>query len=227
MGETFNGHKKEGRSVLWRPERRFVTWAASKVPRRIETYHLTLATLPISLLVIVFSFLAKLHIQWLWAVSAMIALQWLTDCLDGEVGRMRDTGLVRWGYFMDHLLDYFFVASMMIGYMILLPDGSKWLFFFVFAMAAGYLVNSYLFMAAANRHRISYFGVGPTEVRALIIIVNGVLATVGRGYMAASLPYVIGVFFLGLVTVIVREQRKLWALDMQEKAERENGTVRA
>lgn len=192
-------------------------WAVTKVPKPVETYHLTLATIPICGLLVLFSFLAVDDIRWLWGMSAMIALQWLTDSLDGAVGRLRKTGLVRWGYYMDHLLDYFFLAALMVGYMILLPDKSKWVFFFVFALFAGYMVNAYLVMAATNKFRISHLGIGPTEVRLLFILINTLLIAFGKTNLVFALPYTLGAAFVGLLYVIYREQKEIWALDMGKR----------
>lgn len=221
MNEVFSGDKKVGKSVLHGIEQRFINWAVPKVPRSIETYHLTLATIPISILIIVFSFLAVNDIRWFWGVSVMIFLQWLTDSLDGAVGRARNTGLIRWGYYMDHLLDYFFLASIMIGYMILLPDKSKWLFFFVFALVAGFMVNSFLSMAATNKFRIAHLGIGPTEIRLAFIVVNTLLILFGKTNLVFILPFLLSFSFLGLIILIYREQKKIWDMDMRVKEGRE------
>jgi len=217
MDAPFSGNKKTGQSILHAPEQGFIRWAVPKVPKWIQTNHLTLASIPISLAIILFSFLAKDHIQWLWGASFFIAFQWLTDSLDGAVGRARNTGLVRWGYYMDHLLDYFFLTSIMIGYMVLLPDQSKWIFFFVFALVAGFMVNSFLVMAATNVFRISHVGVGPTEIRILFIVTNTLLIIFGRTYLSFYLPYVLTAVFLGLIILVYREQKQLWIMDMQNK----------
>jgi hypothetical protein len=59
-------------------------------------------------LILLFSYWAARDLRWLWGVSAMIFMQYATDHYDGKLGKYRGTGLVRWGYYMDHLLDYFF-----------------------------------------------------------------------------------------------------------------------
>ncbi len=207
-----------GKSLLHPLEQRFIAWAVPKVPKSVETYHLTLATIPICGLLILFSFLAADDIRWLWGMSGMIALQWLTDSLDGTVGRVRKTGLIRWGYYMDHLLDYFFLAALMASYMILLPDGFKWVFFFVFALFAGYMVNSYLVMAATNKFRVVHLGIGPTEIRLVFIVINTLLILFGKTHLVFVLPYVLGAAFLGLIFIIYREQKEIWSMDMARKA---------
>ena len=124
MTETpeFAGAHKTNTSFLSPLERRLAPIVVPRIPKWLETYHLTMLTLVWSLMILVFSFLAARNIRWLWMVSVMIALQWLTDHYDGKVGKYRNTGLVRWGYYMDHLFDYFFLCSILIGYSFILPE---------------------------------------------------------------------------------------------------------
>ncbi len=173
--ETFGGDKKVGQSILDPLEQRLIRRLVPAVPSFIRSQHLTLASIPISAAIIGFSYLAKSNIHWLWAVSILIVLQWLTDSLDGAVGRARNEGLVRWGYYMDHLLDYFFLGAILIGFMLLLPDHFKWLHFFIFLIFGGFLVNSYLAFAATNQFRISHMGIGPTEIRLIFVSINTLL----------------------------------------------------
>jgi len=213
----FNGDKKVGTSLLHRPEQRFIAFALPYVPKWIHTYHLTLATIPTSIGIILCSYLAHFHIAWLWVVSALIALQWLTDALDGAVGRARNEGLVRWGYYMDHFLDYIFLASILIGYMLLLPDHFKYMYFFILAILSAFMVNSYLAFAATNQFRVSYMRIGPTEVRIVFILINLLLFFLGKTYIAGTLPWLLGASFVGLCAVIYRTQKHIWELDMAEK----------
>lgn len=215
--DSFNGDKKVGQSLFHKPEKRFVAAMVPKVPVWLRSHHLTLATIPISALIVLFSYFAHWHIYWLWAVSALIALQWLTDSLDGAVGRARNEGLVRWGYYMDHFLDYIFLASILIGYMLLLPDPDKYMYFFILAMLSAFMVNSYLSFAATNEFRISYLGIGPTEVRLVFILINILLIFLRKTYIAGSLPLVLAAAFLGLCVVIYRTQKYIWDIDMKNK----------
>lgn len=224
----FSGDKKAGRSLLSRPEQKFRDWLVPKIPRRIETYHLTLTTLLWSLLIILFSFLARHDIRWLWAVSLMIFLQYVTDLLDGAVGRTRNTGLVKWGYYMDHLLDYVFMCSILIGYSMLLPDHFKYVLFFILALFGAFMINSFLSFAATNEFQITYMGVGPTEIRLVFIAVNTLLILCGKTYMVRVLPYVLGFSTFGLFITAYRTQRKLWRIDMRARyAEQQAGGTRA
>lgn len=214
----FAGDKKAGKSLLWKPEQKLKQFLLPKVPPWLETYHLTMLTLLWSLLIIVFSFLARHHIAWLWVVSFMIFLQYITDLLDGAIGRARDTGLVKWGFYMDHLLDYIFLCSILIGYAILLPDHYKYMLFFVLALFGAFMTNSFLSFAATNEFQISYMGIGPTEIRVIFIAINTLLIIFGKTHMVPVLPYVLVGSAFGLFITVFRTQRELWQIDLRAKA---------
>lgn len=96
MAEAFAGDKKKGQSILGPVERRFIDWAIPKVPKPIMSHHLTALTAVWSALTILFGWLARSDLAWLHGVSLMVFLQWLTDSLDGSLGKYRKQGLVKW-----------------------------------------------------------------------------------------------------------------------------------
>ncbi|MDD2786083.1 MAG: CDP-alcohol phosphatidyltransferase family protein [Patescibacteria group bacterium] len=225
--ENFAGDKKVGRSILTRWETKIVGWAVPKVPLFIRTYHLTLATIPISLGIVLFSYMARFEINWLWLVSVFIFMQWVTDGLDGAVGRAREEGFIKWGYYMDHFLDYIFLCAILIGYMLLIPDRFKDVHFFVLAIFGAFMVNSYLAFAASNKFRIAYLGIGPTEIRLVFIVINTLIILFGKTYMVVALPYVLVFSFFGLCVVVYRTQKEIWEIDMaiKRKNQIEHGFV--
>jgi phosphatidylglycerophosphate synthase len=214
---AFNGHKKEGKAIFNDLEKIIVNKFVSRVPKFIETYHLTYMTILWSLGVILFSFLAKWDVNWLWLVSLMIVFQYITDLFDGAVGRFRNTGLVKWGYYMDHFLDYLFLCSILIGYSFILPDRFKYILFFILALFGGFMVSTFLSFAATNQFRIAHLGVGPTEIRLIFIIINTLLILFGKTHMAMALPYVLVFSLLGLIVVVYQSQKQIWDLDMKIK----------
>ena len=214
---TFQGDKKFGQSLLAGPENRLKAWLLPKIPLRVETWHLTLSTLLWSVGIVAFSFLARYRIHWLHAASLMIVLQYLTDLMDGAVGRARDTGLVKWGFYMDHFLDYIFLLAILIGYALLLPDAFKYLLFYLMAFFGAFMVNSFLSFAATNQFKISYWGIGPTEVRLLFVLANTLIVLLGRVALLRALPYALGLALFGLFVTVYRTQKALWAEDMRRK----------
>ncbi len=214
---SFQGDKKVGQSILAGPENRLKAWLLPKIPLWLETWHLTLTTLLWSVLIVGFSFLARYRVHWLHAASLMIVMQYLTDLMDGAVGRARDTGLVKWGFYMDHFLDYIFLLSILIGYALLLPDAFKYLLFYLMAFFGAFMVNSFLSFAATNEFKISYWGIGPTETRLFFILANTLIALLGRVALLKALPYTLGLALFGLFVTVYRTQKALWAEDMLRK----------
>ena len=215
--ESFGGDKKIGRSLLSRPENALKAWAVPKIPESIETYHLTLMTLLWSLVNVILGFYAQAHLELLWVVSLMIVFQYLTDLFDGEVGRQRDTGLIKWGYYMDHFLDYIFLCSLVfVGYLIS-PAGLEIWYFALLIILGGYMVNSFLSFGATNEFKIYYYGFGPTELRVVFILINTFIIFWGTGSFHVLLPATVILCLAGLVVNTYQIQKKLWQLDMQAK----------
>ncbi len=217
MNSSFGGDKKVGQSLLGPLEKRFVTYWTPKIPLWITTDRLTYTTILWSISILIFSFFAQSNMHWLWIVSLMIFLQWLTDLFDGAVGRYRNTGLIRWGYYMDHFLDYVFLCSILIGYSFILPDNFKYLLLFILAIFGAFMVNSYLSFAATNEFQISYIGIGPTEIRIIFILINTLLIFFGRTYLSFALPYVLGISLIGLCVVVYKTGKRIWQIDMENK----------
>jgi hypothetical protein len=215
--QHFAGASKSNNSFLTPFERRLATRVLPRIPSWLETYHLTMLTLVWSSFILFFSYLAATDLRWLWGVSAMIALQYVTDHYDGKIGKYRGTGLVRWGYYMDHLLDYFFLCSVIIGYSFILPERSRYQILIMLAIFAGYEFSTFLAFAATDRLKISYLKFGPTEFRLALIIINALLVQYGTRTMINGLKYVNIGAAIGLALMIYRTHKMIWRLDMEYK----------
>ena len=216
----FAGAQKTNTSFLSPLERRLAPIVIPRIPLWLETHHLTMLTLLWSLGILLFSFLASRNMRWLWLVSVMIFMQWVTDHYDGKIGKHRNTGLVRWGYYMDHLLDYVFLCSVIIGYAFILPERSRFQLLLTLALFAAYDFSTFLAFAATDRLKISYLKFGPTEFRLALIIINGLLATFGTRYMISGLKWVNAGAAVGLVFLIYSTQKKIWQIDMKGRREK-------
>jgi len=208
-------------SPLARLEQAIIRSNVKRIPRWIEGYHLTLMTIAWTLGVLFFGWAAQHNLHWLWGSSACIALQWFTDSFDGALGRLRDTGIPKWGYFTDHLLDFFFMWSVFVSYVFLL-DG--WNIHLLFALAFLYtamMANSFLHFSVTGAFKITYLGTGPTEIRVLFIVLNAVIVfTGGPVVLETVLPYAVGAFALATVLIFSMSQREIWQIDMAEKRAR-------
>jgi len=217
--QQFAGATKTNTSFLTPLERRLAIRVLPRIPTWLETYHLTMLTLVWSGLILYFSSLAARDLRWLWGVSVMIGLQYVTDHYDGKIGKYRGTGLVRWGYYMDHLLDYLFLCSVIVGYAFILPERSRFQILIMLAIFAGYEVSTFLAFAATDRLKISYLKFGPTEFRLALIVINALLVQFGTRQMVNGLKYVNIGAAIGLALVVYRTHKLIWELDMKHKTQ--------
>jgi len=215
--DEFAGDKKVGHSLLEPLEKKICDYWVPKIPRWLETYHLTLLTIPWCFVIIAACYLSKNNNHWLWLASAAIIMQYITDLFDGAVGRYRNTGLIKWGYYMDHFLDYIFLFSILIGYALIMPNQYDRTIFFVMAILGAFMVNSYLSFSVTNKFKISYLRIGPTEIRLIFILINTLIIFFGKTYMSRVLPFVLASSFIGLCWVVYKTQKYIWGLDMKDK----------
>ena len=208
---------KSSTSLLSPLERRLAALVVPRIPGWLGTQHLTLMTLLWCAGLGLFGWLAAGDLRWLWGSSAMIALQWVTDFFDGKVGKHRGTGLVKWGFYADHLLDFAFLCAVLLGYALVLPPASHLSLLLVLAVFGGFMVNSFLAFAATGRFHISHGKLGPTEFRLALVLVNSLLVFYGTRRMTKVLPYVAACGFVALCVLAYRTQRELWLRDMEQK----------
>lgn len=209
----FAGDKKFGKSVLSGYEAKLVEFLVPRVPKFIETYHLTLMTIVWSFGVVIFGYLAVSDLTWLWGVSLMIVLQYLTDLLDGAVGRARNTGLVKWGFFMDHFLDYIFLSSLCVVGFLITPEPERIWIVALLILLSSFLVCTFLAFGATNRFEIYHYGLGPTEFRIGLLIINTIIIVLGVEHFKYTLPLVCIVLATLLVVYCYETQKKIWAID--------------
>jgi phosphatidylglycerophosphate synthase len=218
--EQFALATKSSSSLLSPLERRLAARVVPRIPLWLGTHHLTMLTLVWCAGLIVFGYLAGASDpRWLWGSSLMIVLQWVTDFFDGKVGKYRETGLVKWGFYMDHLLDFVFLCALVWSYALILPASSHLNLLLVFAVFGGFMVNSFLAFTATGRFHISHGKLGPTEFRLALVLVNSLLVFYGTRRMAKVLPFVAACGFVVLCVLVYRTQRELWRRDMEQRRE--------
>ena len=214
--KNFAGDKKEGAWFLQRWEYKLRDFLVPLVPRFIETYHLTLTTILWSCLVLFAGYKAQYNTQWLWLSSLSIFGQYVTDLLDGAVGRARNTGLVKWGYYMDHFLDYVFLSSYIGSFYFLAPEEGYAYVLALLFVGGGFMVHSFLYFSATNEFHISFMGVGPTEMRIFFVIINTALVYIGTEATMGLLKVILALSFAGLLLTVYKSHKILWAHDRSQ-----------
>ena len=156
-------------SLLADVERRCLVWMAQRLPAGITSDHLTLLGAIGMLGSGACYAVAPTYPAALWGAVGMLVLNWFGDSLDGTVARVRHHERPRYGFYVDHVLDalgvLFLVAGLVLGGFMSLPVGAGFLI-------AYYLLANEIALAthALGVFRISYWKVGPTELRILLAI---------------------------------------------------------
>ena len=195
----------------------FVKWMVPRVPKFIETYHLTLLTIPLSILIIFIGKWSKAN-NYLMLIHGLIILtQYISDILDGSVGRYRNTGLVRWGFFMDHFLDFVFANSIVLSYALAFSVSIEMTAVLLF-ITSGFFMHEFLIGNIKGIVNVTgYYGIGPTEARLGAILFDIVIALSGF-YPSPLLVFIFtSLACLVLLFLTVRTQKSLWAQDMASK----------
>ena len=148
----------------------------------------------------------------------MIVLHYFTDHFDGKLGKFRNTGLRRWGFYMDHLFDYGFLCSILLGYSFLLPQRALFSMLLVLCVFSAFMFHTFLMLAATEEFRVSFSIFGPTEMRIGLIIINALIVRFGTRGLKGSLPWIALGGVVALAVLAYRAQKKLWQADMLAKA---------
>lgn len=190
----------------------------SKIPKCIEANHLTLMTIFWSISIIAVSLLSKNNILWILFGSIIQFGQWVTDTLDGALGRYRHTGLCKWGYYMDHFLDFIFTCSTIIGFCLIADPKNSFYIALMLIPFSGLFVHSFLLFSITNQLKIISNGIGPTEVHILVSIFYIIIFIFGVNIINLyTIIFTFASLMLFLFRIVYISQKSLWAIDMQEK----------
>ncbi len=207
-------------------ERRFLPWAAGKLPRWILPDDLTALGVLAAFGICAAYGLSNNDSAWLWVASGLLVVQWLGDSLDGTLARVRQIQRPKYGYYLDHLVDAIATAAIGIGLglspFMLLSTGTL--------IVVAYLIlsiNVYLESYAFGRFRLGYGYLGPTEIRAILILLNTALALeLGLDFNLVGLDLtvfdVVGLVIAGgmILLLLGRAFTNLRALAKEEPAAR-------
>ena len=175
-------HVRQNTSVLAAAEKRALIWMAHRLPRWINSDHLSALGLMAMAGAGLSFWLAATH-PFLGAcfVVVCLILNWFGDSLDGTVARVRDQQRPRYGYYLDHVIDLTGTALLFAG---LSVSGYMSPVVALLVVAAYYLVSAETFLATHSRgvFKMAFIGVGPTELR--ILLAAGALALVEHAWVA-------------------------------------------
>jgi len=181
-------------------EKRALAWFAARMPGWVNSDHLTLLGFAAQIMVGVSYWLSRHDRRWLLWGIVFIALNWFGDSLDGTLARYRNRQRPRYGFYVDHVIDAVGSTALMVGlalsgYMSPLIAMALLIAFLLLA------TEVYLATYTIGQFQLSFFNLGPTEIR--IILVIGNIALYIRGPWTHLLGRRFLLFDIGALAAIV------------------------
>ncbi len=165
-------------SVLGALERPALAWMAQRLPAWVTPDRLTAFGIAGSLLTAAGYVASRGSLKYLWLACLGLVMNWAGDSLDGTLARLRRIERPRYGFFIDHTSDLFMQSAVFLalGVSPCARFGVACLGLIAFLMTFVYtLIHAHV----RGAMRITYFGFGPTEIRALLLLGN--LITLAAG----------------------------------------------
>jgi phosphatidylglycerophosphate synthase len=158
-------------SVLGGLERPTLAWFAQRFPAWVIPNHLTALGFFGAWLTAAGFVLSRWSLPWLWLACAGLLANWFGDSLDGTLARRRRIERPRYGFFVDHTSDLFsqVIIFLALGLSPCAHFAVACLGLIAFLMA---FVFTLIGAHVRQTMRITYFGFGPTEIRALLLLGN-------------------------------------------------------
>jgi phosphatidylglycerophosphate synthase len=158
-------------SILNPLEKKVLVWLAQRMPSWVTSDMLTFVGFLGAIVMATGYALANLNLNWLWLSCLGLVINWFGDSLDGSLARVRNTQRKTYGFYIDHNVDVINETIMFVG-VGLSPLVN--MSFAMFALVAYFMLSIYVYIDChlKGEMRLTYAGMGPTEFRLILIIVN-------------------------------------------------------
>jgi archaetidylinositol phosphate synthase len=216
-------------SVLAPAERKTLQFLAARMPARVNSDHLTALALAAMLGAGLSFWVASFSPVGLVLVVLCLALNWFGDSLDGTLARYRSHQRPRYGYYVDHVVDAFGALFLFGG----LAASGFMSPLVAMGLLVGYLMLSaeiYLAAHVLGEFKITYFQMGPTELRILLAIgtlflfVKPFVVLFGHSYRLFDVGGVVGIagMFVTLLVSAVSHTHTLYVAEPLPGRERKS-----
>lgn len=171
MTEGKKQAKRIQKSFLSPYEKKVLVYLAGKMPGWVTSDMLTIVGFFGAIVMATGYCLSNLNLNWLWLSCFGLFLNWFGDSLDGSLARVRNIQRKTYGFFIDHNVDVINETIMFVGV------GCSPLVnmsFAMLALVAYFMLSVYVYIDChlKGEMRLSYGGLGPTEFRIMLVIVN-------------------------------------------------------
>jgi archaetidylinositol phosphate synthase len=168
---TFSPATRLQESFVAVAEKKTLRWLALRTPRWINSDHLTILGFASQCLAGICYALARWNRYMLLLGIVLLALNWLGDSLDGTLARVRNCQRPRYGFYVDHVVDTLAALFLMSGLALsgYIHPAIALGMLIVFLMLS---IEAYLATYTLGQFQLSYWKLGPTEIRLLLAVGN-------------------------------------------------------
>jgi len=199
-------HTRENDILLGPIERPALQWFAAHMPPWVMPDTLTGIGIFGAILVLIGYLLSNTNPTFLWLAIAGLFINWFGDSLDGTLARYRHIERPKYGFFLDHTVDAFNTVIIIMGVavstIISFEAGTL--------VLVGYLLMSimvYVQTYVEGKFKIAYGKFGPTEMRALLVLLSLYVLFFGVPYLDLSFGTVnvldILAGFVGVALIVI------------------------
>jgi phosphatidylglycerophosphate synthase len=217
MGE-FREATRSLTSVLAPLEKRTLLWLAPRLPRWVNSDHLTALALAAMALAGLSYWLASVSSAGLVLVVICLAVNWFGDSLDGTLARVRNRLRPRYGFYVDHVTDaigtFFLMGGLAVSGIMTPYIGLGLLIAFLLLS-----IEVYLATYTIGKFHLSFWSFGPTELRLLLCVGNLAVflrgpgaKLFGRDFLLFDIGGICGMVGMGamLIWTSIRHTRQLY-----------------
>jgi phosphatidylglycerophosphate synthase len=195
---TETEHTRVNKILLGPLERPALQWLAVRMPPWVSPDLLTATGLIATMITSASYILCNRSSAFLWLASFGILLNWFGDSLDGTLARYRKIERPRYGFFIDHTMDGLGEVMIAMGLGL-----SPFIDFRVALVTlVGYMLMAnlvYITTYVKGEFRISYLGLGPTEIRMILILTNALVFFLGNPMLTTKY----GIFSVYNIVLVV------------------------
>ena len=196
-------------SILNALEKKVLVYLAERQPKWITSDILTYLGTFGAVVIAVGYILSTRNINFLWLSSLGFVINWYGDSLDGTLARVRKTQRPIYGYYLDHTIDAINEVMIFVGV------GLSGLMHLEIALLALIMYLLITINVSINAHlkkefKLTYAGMGPTEFRIIMIIINTLFVLVrplrefSHSFTLCGYEFILGALdYIGILIILI------------------------
>ena len=196
-------------SILNALEKKVLVYLAERQPKWITSDILTYLGTFGAVVIAAGYILSTRNINFLWLSSLGFVINWYGDSLDGTLARVRKTQRPIYGYYLDHTIDAINEVMIFVGV------GLSGLMHLEIALLALIMYLLITINVSINAHlkkefKLTYAGMGPTEFRIIMIIINTLFVLVrplrefSHSFTLCGYEFILGALdYIGVLIILI------------------------